>query len=214
MSEIVQSSDLDKNPVLAATSLAIQLAKKKGAEEVSADDLLAASLRVISRFGVVEASGIIIDLEQLGIDWLEKLPPSAKVSYSDGVVRVLDFAARIANGEGAGRVAIEHVLAAFANEDLGLMAELKRQHGFSSAGWRAFCAALGRRKISEEGSAAASGGYLSPEEAARELGIHVQTVRGYVRSGKLPALRLAGERAIRIRREDLKELLEPVEPEE
>ena len=40
--------------------------------------------------------------------------------------------------------------------------------------------------------------YLSPEDAAAELGIHVQTVRTYVRSGKLPAMRLAGERAIRI----------------
>jgi excisionase family DNA binding protein len=34
--------------------------------------------------------------------------------------------------------------------------------------------------------------YLTPEQAADVLGVHVQTVRGYVRSGKLPASRLAG----------------------
>jgi excisionase family DNA binding protein len=55
--------------------------------------------------------------------------------------------------------------------------------------------------------------YLTPEEAAEAIGIHVQTLRGYVRSGKLPALRLAGERAIRIRRKDLEAVLEPLVPQ-
>jgi len=55
--------------------------------------------------------------------------------------------------------------------------------------------------------------YLSPEDAAEALGIHVQTVRAYIRSGKLPALRLAGERAIRIRRSDLETVLEPLVPQ-
>ena len=50
-------------------------------------------------------------------------------------------------------------------------------------------------------------------QAAEALGVHVQTLRAYVRSGRLPALRLAGERAIRIRRSDLEKVLEPVQPE-
>ena len=49
---------------------------------------------------------------------------------------------------------------------------------------------------------------LSPEEGARLLGLHIQTVRGYIRSGRLPAFRIAGERAIRIRRDDLIALLQ------
>jgi excisionase family DNA binding protein len=48
---------------------------------------------------------------------------------------------------------------------------------------------------------------LSPEQAAAELGVHIQTLRGYIRRGKLVAFRLAGERAIRIRRDDLLALL-------
>jgi excisionase family DNA binding protein len=55
-----------------------------------------------------------------------------------------------------------------------------------------------------------SGGYVSAEEAGASLGIHVQTLRGYIHSGKLPPQRLAGERAIRIRREDLAQLRVPV----
>ena len=58
-----------------------------------------------------------------------------------------------------------------------------------------------------------SNDYLTPEQAADELGVHVQTVRAYVRSGKLAALRLAGERAIRIRRSDLETVLEPLVPQ-
>jgi excisionase family DNA binding protein len=64
----------------------------------------------------------------------------------------------------------------------------------------------------EEHGAAAARDYLTPEEAAAALAIHVQTLRAYVRSGKLPALRLAGERAIRIRRGDLDKVLEPLVP--
>jgi excisionase family DNA binding protein len=52
--------------------------------------------------------------------------------------------------------------------------------------------------------------YLTPEQAADALGLHAQTVRAYIRSGKLPAMRVAGERAIRIRREDLEKVLEPL----
>ncbi len=46
------------------------------------------------------------------------------------------------------------------------------------------------------------------------LGLHIQTIRGYIKSAKLPALRIAGERAIRLRREDLDALLEPLQPQE
>jgi excisionase family DNA binding protein len=56
--------------------------------------------------------------------------------------------------------------------------------------------------------------FLTPEEAADALSIHVQTMRGYIRSGRLPAYRVAGERAIRIRRADLEKLLEPLSPQE
>jgi excisionase family DNA binding protein len=54
----------------------------------------------------------------------------------------------------------------------------------------------------------------SPEEAAEYLGIHVQTVRAWIRSGRLKAHRLAGQRSLRIKASDLMGVLEPVDPEE
>ena len=53
----------------------------------------------------------------------------------------------------------------------------------------------------------------SPEDVARYLGVHVQTVRGWIRSGRLHARRLAGQRALRIRASDVEAVLEPVEGE-
>jgi excisionase family DNA binding protein len=52
----------------------------------------------------------------------------------------------------------------------------------------------------------------SPEEAAAYLNIHVQTVRAWIRSGRLRARRLAGQRALRITASDLQSVLEPVAP--
>lgn len=52
----------------------------------------------------------------------------------------------------------------------------------------------------------------SPEEAADYLGVHVQTVRSWIRSGRLRASRLTGQRALRIAQSDLQSVLEPVSP--
>jgi excisionase family DNA binding protein len=54
----------------------------------------------------------------------------------------------------------------------------------------------------------------SPEEAAEYLGVHVKTVRNWIRAGRLPASRLAGQRVLRIKSGDLNGLLEPVSSED
>jgi len=205
-----------------AASLAIALTKKRGLEEVLPDELLLGCLQAVSQFGIAQVGGLTLDLEELGIDWLR--PPEkggTKVAYSQAVVALFDQAALIARADGPGPVRIDHLLAAFAREELGLMGELKRRHGITSGSWRAAVAqlasvratALQRETRDSNAGASLSRDYLSPEEAADALGIHVQTVRAYVRSGKLPALRLAGERAIRIRRNDLEAVLEPLVPQ-
>lgn len=201
----------------AATAFAIAYAKERGAEEVTPDDILLGCLRAVSRFGVFEFGSVVVDLEPLGVNWLKDPEKSrAKVSYSEGAVRVLDLAAMIARSDGARKVGVDHLLAAFAKEQNGVAAKIRRTHRITSGMWRAAAAHVARDMGSEpaaaaQSEAAATREYLSPEDAALELGIHVQTVRAYVRSGKLPALRLAGERAIRIRRSDLPKLLEPVQ---
>jgi excisionase family DNA binding protein len=59
-------------------------------------------------------------------------------------------------------------------------------------------------------SGALSRELFTVDQAAEFLGVHHQTLRGYIKSGKLPAYRLAGEKVLRIKREDLMTLLEPV----
>jgi excisionase family DNA binding protein len=202
-----------------ATSFAIFTAKQRGSKLVTPDHLLLGCLRAISRFGVATLGAWSLDLEPLGVDWVRQpAGPPPKVAYSQQAVDLFDRSAMIAKSAGEGSVGVNHMLAAFAGEELGLMADLKRTYGITSAAWRGAVAGLGP---AEQGNTSPAGeiekksgrDYLTPEEAAEALGVHVQTMRAYVRSGRIPAFRLAGERAIRILRADLKKVLEPLEVE-
>ncbi len=52
---------------------------------------------------------------------------------------------------------------------------------------------------------------MSPEEVAEYLGVHVKTVRAWIRDGRLPARRVAGLRVLRVRSSDVEALLQPLE---
>jgi excisionase family DNA binding protein len=150
-----------------------------------------------------------------------------KVAYSAGAAAMFDQAAAVARSDGADRVEAVHMLVAFAPDDEGIMGKLKSTYGFNSTEWRAALidwepptrkpSPSGSNRPAPSGLSDANGRshelrdklLLSPDEAAEVLGVHTQTVRGYIRDGKLKAHRVAGERAIRIRREDLLALLEP-----
>jgi excisionase family DNA binding protein len=54
--------------------------------------------------------------------------------------------------------------------------------------------------------------FLTPEDVAKRLGVNTQTVRAWIRSGKLPASRLAGRRVLRVRESDIAAVLDPVDP--
>ena len=205
-----------------AAAFAIALAKKRNRAEVGPDELLLGCLQAFSRFGVAQIGSWTFDLEELGVDWLDApLKGETKVAYSQPAVDLFDRAARIATADGSGAMRVFHLLAAFAAEDEGLMGDLKRSLGITSSTWRAAVARTWMARFGKDASPPNEDGsgesrlseYLTPEEAAEALSIHVQTVRAYVRSGKLAALRLAGERAIRIRRADLQTVLEPLVPQ-
>jgi excisionase family DNA binding protein len=203
-----------------AASFAIFAAKQQGIDEVTPDHILLGCLRAISRFGIAALGPWNIDLETLGVDWLSQPDgPRPKVAYSREAVELFDRAAQIAKSIGDSGVSVNHLLAAFAAEEGGLMGELKRTHGITSASWRAAIARIGVNEThgatpeSAPSEKKTERDYLTPEEAAEALGIHVQTMRAYIRSERLPAFRLAGERAIRILRTDLEKVLEPLRGE-
>jgi excisionase family DNA binding protein len=202
-----------------ASKAAIGRAKNRSSDQVSADDLLIGSLQSISRFGISLIGPWTIDLELMG----ETLPSAdtdkgCKVAYAPDAVNVFDKAAWVAKQDKS-KVDLVHILVAFAYVECQSMEKLKRTYSFTSTEWRA---ELAKWRPETAFSAAAETtapvsperSLLSPEEAADLLGVHTQTVRGYIRSGKLPAHRLAGERALRIRREDIFDLLEPISTEE
>jgi len=221
-----------EDPVSAATRFAIKRAKRRKNSKVTGDDLLMGLFQAIGRFGIVQIGPLTIDLEDPGETFLEDSENETdktnkqKVAYSADAVSIFEKAAHIARKDNSLKVELIHLLVAFAYEENGLMAELKRKYGFSSMEWRA---ALSKwQSISSEkkkGSSQTDAGrksplelgrkeFFSPDEAAEFLGVHTQTVRGYIRTGKLSAMRLAGERALRIQRDDLLALLEPYKPEE
>jgi excisionase family DNA binding protein len=221
-----------ENLVSKATKAAIRHAKYRKSPKVNKDDLLVGILQVISRFDIVQIGQLTIDLEDFqGIsrDGYMDEPANIsnqKVAYSDSANAIFEKAASIARKDNSPKVEVVHLLVAFADENNGLMVQLKEKYGFSGRDWRVALSdwqsfssektvmdskiAIGAKSMVDVSEKQ----FFSPDEAAEFLDVHVQTIRGYIRMGKLPALRLAGERALRIKREDLLALLEPFKPEE
>ena len=207
---------MDSADTASAASHAIRIARSHSLAEAGPDELLLGCLLALSRFGIARLGPWTFDLEALGVEWLRTPEPGGpKVAWSDAAVELFDRAALIARQDGVTGIHVEHLLAAFTRCETGLMASLKKTFAIESATWRAAVAEVRTSPSSGPSPAPSPAGreYLTPEEAAETLGIHVQTIRGYIRSGKLPALRVAGERAIRIRRADLDKVLEPLVPD-
>lgn len=212
---------------MTATTHAIERARAQGRNEVEPDDLLIGFLLAVSRFGVASIGSLTVDLVELGLRFdLDEPAPGVKPRYSLRAASAFDRAARVARGDGAVRVLPIHFLAVLGEPGVPTFDRLTANHGIDYAAWRAAlasCALPGEAMSDTDDRAEAAqpvaakraaakpdedSALLSPEEAAQVLGMHIQTVRGYIRSGKLPAFRIAGERAIRIRRPDVFALLE------
>jgi excisionase family DNA binding protein len=211
--------------VIAGTSQAIERARARGAESIEPDDLLVGLLLAVARFGIVDLGSTALDLTALGLRFdLPGPDVSLKPRYTAAAAAVFDRAARVARGDGAARIAPIHLLAVLGDPSVPAFARITAACGLDAAGWRRALAALGppadgavagaepapRPRSAGPGAdrAHALEGLLSPDDAARALGVHIQTVRGYIRDGRLPAFRVAGERAIRLRRDDVAALLE------
>lgn len=225
------SSLIETGQVERAARRAIARAKRRGSTEVTADDLLVGALEEVSRFGVAWIGDWAVDVAALdgATETSGTAAPEGAGSapaYGADAVGIFERAAAIAREDGSASLGLVHLLVAFAGEECGVMTELRRRHGLSAADWRA-ALARGRVGLSPRlagvldpkgdggrGGAGSKPDILSVEDAASYLGVHAQTVRNYIRGGKLPAYRLAGERYIRVLRKDLLALLERVRTDE
>src|SRR5690606_7338558 len=93
---------------------------------------------------------------------------------------------------GARRVDELHFLLAFMRTGEGVPGRVFGELGVPAEAVEAYAHALKRGDATAESPER----LYSPEDAAEYLGVHVQTVRAWVRSGRLRAARLAGKRAL------------------
>jgi excisionase family DNA binding protein len=219
----------DPGRVLTGAMHAMELARSRGAQEISPGDLLAGQLLAVARFGIVELGDRALDLTRLDLPFDMPSPDlTVRPHYSAATAEVFTRAARICRGDGGGQLRPLHLLVALSEPAVPPLGRVLQALAVDAAGWRrllagieppqptgpsaAFSTASAAARPAALNAAHAGEDLLSPEQVAGELGVHIQTVRGYIRRGKLPAYRLAGERVIRIRRSDLQAFVaQPVE---
>jgi excisionase family DNA binding protein len=169
-------------------------------------------LRRFSRFGFFNYGPITIDVRLLG-DIVERtsepLPPGER-RYEEDFVRFSLVVVEELKRSGQTRIDELHILLAFMRFDEGLPGRVFGELGVTYEQVEQFARSGGRPQASRQ-----TGEKLySPEEAADYLGVHVQTVRTWIRTGRLKASRLAGQRALRISASDLQSVLEPIDADD
>jgi excisionase family DNA binding protein len=169
-------------------------------------------LRRLSRFGYFTFGPITIDVRLIGDIVLRsavRIDPYER-RYEDDFVRFSVLVVDELKRSGQSRIDELHFLLAFMRVEEGLPSRVFGELGVTREQVEAYARNVGQAGL----SAAPAERLYSPEEAADYLGVHVQTVRAWIRSGRLRASRLAGQRALRIAASDLRSVLEPVEPGE
>lgn len=182
-------------------------AREMGSPWVTVDLIFLAFLRRFARFGYFNYGPITIDvrlIDEIVHNTHEQGSGGDAPSYSDDFVRFSHTLMEEVRRSGHRRIDELHFLLAFMRTREGLPSRVFGELGVTTEQVEQF-ARSGR--MAEEPER-----LYSPEEAAEYLGVHVQTVRAWIRSGRLRASRLAGQRALRIAASDLRSVLEPVEP--
>jgi excisionase family DNA binding protein len=173
-----------------------------------------AYLRLMSRFGYFSFGPVNLDVRLLE-DIVERTAPRLPEGSSwdtrwdlrpasDDFVRFSQRLMAEVRTSGRRRIDELHYLLAFMRTDEGLPKRVFGELGVTPQQVEEYAANRGLREPPLER-------LFSPEEAADYLNVHVQTVRAWIRSGRLKARRLAGQRALRVTASELLSVLEPVE---
>ncbi len=187
-----------------------QVTRDMQSPEATLDLFFLAYLVKMARFGYFSFGPVTIDvrlIEDMVADTIVRSDDPeavAKAPYSDDAVRFLRVLSEEVERSGRRRIDDVHFLLAFMQVGEGIPGRVFSELGVRPDQVLAFVPA----------SAEPADRLYSPEETAEYLGVHVKTVRNWIKSGRLPASRLAGQRVLRIRSSDLHHLLEPVEPGE
>jgi excisionase family DNA binding protein len=180
------------------------------AAAITADMWLLHFLRQLSRFGYFTFGPISIDvnlIERIVAATTPKRPSGqgGPPPMSDDTVAFSRLLMAEMRRSGRARVDELHVLLALMRMKEGLPARVFSELGVTPEQVEAYARNQGQVNLEK---------LFSPEEAAAYLNVHVQTVRTWIRSGRLRARRLTGQRTLRITASDLQSVLEPLEPGE
>lgn len=176
--------------------------------EATLDLFFLCYLRRMARFGYFTAGPITIDVRLIE-DLVERtVRPGKPPTLSDDYIRFSQVLMQEVRRSGRKRIDDLHLLLALMRCQEGLPARVFGELGVTPEQLE--------RQLSDPASVAASAGerLMTPEEVAEHLRVHVQTVRAWVRAGTLPARRVAGLRALRIRSSDVEKLLQPLDGSE
>ncbi len=189
-----------------------RLTVELGTEEQRLDVLFLAYLLKTSRFGFFTFGPVTIDVRLIE-DIVRRTHAgapkraSSRAPYADDCLRFFDVLSREVARSGRHRIDEAHFLLAFMSVGEGLPSRVFAELGVSPDDVRHYVPSTSPSGREPEK-------LFSPDEAAAYLNVHVKTVRNWIRDGRLPASRLAGQRALRIRLSDLEQLLEPLTPED
>ncbi len=169
------------------------------------DVLFLAFLQCVGRFGYFTLGPITIDVRFIE-DLVQR---TAQPDPTHGqFVRLSQLLMQELRRSGRRSVDELHYLLAFMRCGEGLPARVFGELGVTPEQIEAYLRETGGAPVAA--TAPALEQLLTPEEVADHLKVHVQTVRAWIRSGRLPARRVAGLRALRVRAADVEALLEPL----
>jgi excisionase family DNA binding protein len=184
--------------------------RRLGGSTVTVDITFLAFLRRFSRFGYFHFGPIGIDVEIIQGIVERAIPQGAAGTHTtldDDMVRFSQMLVGELKRTGQRRIGELHYLLTFMRWGHDLPARVFGELGVRVEQVEEFARERNQPLAETEK-------LYSPEAAADYLGVHVQTVRAWIRAGRLKASRLAGQRALRIRASDLASVLEPVDPDE
>jgi excisionase family DNA binding protein len=201
--------DPAKNLLYLLNDAASEECRRLNSQEYTLDIQFLAFLRSTSQFGFFSFGPVHIDVRLIE-DIVERTTPrrltpnEGPPPYSDDYVRFSQRLLEEVRRSGRSRIDELHFLLAFMRTAEGLPARVFGELGVTPDQVEQFAR--------DRSAAPAMEKLFSPEEAAEYLNVHVQTVRSWIKSGRLKARRLAGQRALRITASDLMSVLEPVDP--
>lgn len=196
----------ERDRVLAGTLHAMECARARGERRVEPDDLLAGILSAVASDGKVRIGALSIDLPALGLSLPISEPLARDPIYSPATAAIFDDAARIARHDGFPSPAPVHFLIAIGEAGTPLFHRLLAQCDVDLMGWRVALAGVSDRGAAQMPAAGASPRWVALDTAAARLGRSTDDLKKSIAAGRLAAFRVAGDRVLRVREDDLEGL--------